>query len=290
MAVVTPVVERHVRLGDAIARQQAHAQQIDRDADRDVVHEGERKAAQHDIPIGHAQELRHQEGGGAHHRRVDQSAHRCGGLDRGGKGARNAIAHHQRDRDGADHGGIGRAAAADQSDRARPHHGGLRNHPPGPGDQTYDPDHRVLRIEPVGDARQEQERGDQREGELAIDAVDAGRKLHRARGDDATEGGAGMPEEIDRTEKAPERVGDHEHIGPEQYGMREPGQLHHQQENQQPDDVVVLRERSLRIDRDALELIVEMNESAMRRCRDRQRPGDGSRAAAAICRSSPADT
>ncbi len=129
------------------------------------------------------------------------------------------------------------------------------------GDQTHDPDHRVLRIEPVGDARQEQERGDQREGELAIAAIDAGRELHRARGDDATEGGAGMPEEIDRTEKAPERVGDHEHIGPEQYGMREPGQLHHQQENQQPDDVVVLRERSLRIDRDPFELIVEMNES-----------------------------
>ena len=42
--------------------------------------------------------------------------------------------------------------------------------------------------------------------------------------------------------------------------MREPRQLHHQQEHQQPDDVVVLRERALRVDGDAFELVVEIDE------------------------------
>ena len=42
--------------------------------------------------------------------------------------------------------------------------------------------------------------------------------------------------------------------------MREPRQLHHQQEHQQPDDEILLREGALRIDRDALELEVEIDE------------------------------
>src|SRR6266545_5524565 len=38
------VVERNLRPLDGIARQQAHAEQIDRDSDRNVVDEGERKS------------------------------------------------------------------------------------------------------------------------------------------------------------------------------------------------------------------------------------------------------
>ena len=42
--------------------------------------------------------------------------------------------------------------------------------------------------------------------------------------------------------------------------MREPRQLHHQQEHQQPDDVILLREGALRVDRDAFELEIEIDE------------------------------
>ncbi len=255
------VVERHLRFLDGVARQQAHAQQIDRDADRDVVDEGERKSAQHDVPVGHAEEFRHQEGADPHHRRHDQPAHRGRGLDRGGKGAGDAVAHHQRNRDGADHGGVGRAAAADHSDRARSHHRGLRDQLPRPaGDQPHDVDHRALRVEAVGDAGQQQEGGDQGERELAVEAVDAGRELDRARGHDAVEGRAGMPEEVDRAEISPERVDDEDDVGPEQDRMGEPRQLHHQQEHQQPDDEILLRVGALRIDRDPLELEIEIDE------------------------------
>ena len=69
-----------------------------------------------------------------------------------------------------------------------------------------------------------------------------------------------MPEEIDRAQIAPERVDDQDDIGPEQDRMREPRQLHHQQEHQQADDEILLRERALRIDRDALELEIEIDE------------------------------
>ena len=69
-----------------------------------------------------------------------------------------------------------------------------------------------------------------------------------------------MPEEIDRAQIAPERVDDEDDVGPEQDRMGEPRQLHHQQEHQQPDDEILLRVGALRVDRDALELEIEIDE------------------------------
>ena len=65
MAVVIFSYSGHLRLVDVVARQQAHRQEVDRHADRNVVDEGEPEAAQHDVPVGHAEEFRHQEGAAA---------------------------------------------------------------------------------------------------------------------------------------------------------------------------------------------------------------------------------
>jgi len=78
------LVERHIRLVDVIARQQAHGKEIDRHANRNVVDEGEPETAQHDVPVRHAEHFRHNKRGRSHHRGVDQRAHRRRGLDRCG--------------------------------------------------------------------------------------------------------------------------------------------------------------------------------------------------------------
>ena len=133
----------------------------------------------------------------------------------------------------------------DHADRARAEHRRLRHHlPRAAGDDPHHVDHRALRVEAVGDAGEQQEGGDQRQRKLAVDAVDAGRELDRAGGDDAIERRARMPEEIDRAEIAPQRVEDEDDVGPEQHRMREPRQLHHQQEHQQADDEVLRACRS----------------------------------------------
>ena len=69
-----------------------------------------------------------------------------------------------------------------------------------------------------------------------------------------------MPEEIERAEIAVQRVDDEDDVGPEQHRVREPRQLHHQQEHQQADDEILLRVGALRVDRDAFEFEAEIEE------------------------------
>ena len=153
-----------------------------------------------------------------------------------------------------------------------------------------DIDHRALRVEAVGDAGQQQESGDQRQRELAVDPVDAGGQLDRARRNHTVERRARMPEEIDRAQVALQRVEDENDVGPEQDRMGEPRQLHHQQEHQQADDEILLRVGALPVDRDFLEFPPEVPEGVEANA-DVERDDDaGSRPAAATCRDSPADT
>jgi hypothetical protein len=70
-----------------------------------------------------------------------------------------------------------------------------------------------------------------------------------------------MPEEIERTEVSPQRVGDHHHVDPEQSRMRQPRQFHDQEEHQQPDDEVFSGVGALTPDRDLLELAQKIEES-----------------------------
>ena len=122
------------------------------------------------------------------------------------------------------------------------------------GEPLHDVDHRALRAEAVGDRGQQQEGGDQGQRDLTVDAVDAGRKLDRARRDHAIERGPRMPEEVERAQISPQRVDDHHEVDPEQNRVGEARQLHHQQENEQADDEILRRPGALAVDRDLFKL------------------------------------
>ena len=75
-----------------------------------------------DRAVGHLQELRHDEGGRAHHRRHQLAAGRADQLDRGGLVAREARLDHGRDGDDADREHVRHRAARNHAEQRRAHH------------------------------------------------------------------------------------------------------------------------------------------------------------------------
>jgi len=121
-------------------------------------------------------------------------------------------------------------------------------------------DHRALRPEPVRDGGKQQEGRDQGQCNLAVDPVDAVRHLDRAGSDHAIESRARMPEEVERTQVSEHRVEYEREVDPEQRGMGQPRQFHHQQEHEQADDEILGRIGTLPPDRDVFVLIQEVDE------------------------------
>ena len=124
----------------------------------------------------------------------------------------------------------------------------------------HDADHRALRSESVCDGSKQQEGGDQGQCDLAVDPIDAVRHFDRAGCDHAIETRARMPEKIERAQISEHRI-EHEHeIDPEQSGVGQPRQLHHQQEHEQADDEILPRVGTLPPDRDVFVLKQEVDE------------------------------
>ena len=260
------LVHRDGGFFDRVGRHQPYAHQIDGKAERGVIDESEGEAAQHYIPVGHAEELRHHEARDRHDRRHDEPAHGRRAFDRSGELPRYAVLLHQRDGEGADHRRIGRPAAADHADRGRGQHGRLRDRDARlAGDPPHELDHRALGVEAGRRRSQEQEGADRRQRDLRILPVDAGRELDCARCDHAVEGGPRVPEEIDRTEIAPHGVDHQDHVHPEQIGVDDPRQFHHQEEYEQSHDEVRPGVGALAPDGDLLVLAHEMIEGEKRR-------------------------
>ena len=61
-------------------RRQARGLEVDHHADRDEVEHAGNGGGHRDAPVRHAERLGHDEGGGAHHRGDELTAHRRGGL------------------------------------------------------------------------------------------------------------------------------------------------------------------------------------------------------------------
>ncbi len=106
---------------DAVARRL----QVALDEQRRVVQERRQQRGERHLAVGHLQEVRHDEGHRAHHRRHHLRAVGGAGLDRRGKARRNARLLHERDGDHADGERARRRDARDAAEETRRDHRNL---------------------------------------------------------------------------------------------------------------------------------------------------------------------
>ncbi|MQM39960.1 hypothetical protein KBTX_04000 [wastewater metagenome] len=118
---------RAVDAGQAVAqRAQVHLKQ-----DAEVEQQRRNDARQHDLGVGHAQHLGHDEGRRAHDRRQDLAAHARRGLDCPGEFGTIAGALHQRDGERARGHHVGDRRAVDRAEKTAGDHGDLGRTAPG---------------------------------------------------------------------------------------------------------------------------------------------------------------
>ena len=96
--------------------------EIDVHEQRGVVEQRRNGGGDADRAIGDLQELRHDEGGGAHHRRHELAAGRADRFDRRRAVGREARAHHQRNGDDADRHHVADRGAGDHAEQRRADH------------------------------------------------------------------------------------------------------------------------------------------------------------------------
>jgi len=123
-------VDRQSRPLDRRAGHFADAHQIDGQGERGIINERDGKAAENHVPVRHAEKFGHDEAGDGHHRRHHEPAHGRRRLHGRGELPRHAVALHERNRESADHRGVGSAAAADHADGGGSEDGGLRDRVP----------------------------------------------------------------------------------------------------------------------------------------------------------------
>ncbi len=100
--------------------------EIDVDEQAPVVEDRGNRGGDADRAVGHLQKLRHDEGGGAHHRRHQLSAGRADRLNRGRLVARESRPNHCRDGDNADGEHVRYRAARNHAEQGGAHYRDLR--------------------------------------------------------------------------------------------------------------------------------------------------------------------
>ena len=201
---------------------------------------GDRRGLDH-IPVGNAQEFRHDEGHGPHDRRGEHTSGRGAGLDGASEGGRVTHALHQRDGEGAGGRHVGDRAARDRGHEGARHHrrlGGTADLP------AHQPVGDVLELLAHAGAHDEgaedDEQNDERSGDAdryRVDAlffheqvVDDQRPIDRRAVEDAEEVlaiGALQDEERaeqhhDPADRAPRRIHDqkdHDHADGQVHGI-----------------------------------------------------------------------
>ena len=222
----------------------AQCQQVNRDRDGGVIDQRWHITARDHLEIALAQELGHQEGRHAHHRRHQLASERGGGLDRGRGGARHAGADHGGNGRRADGDGIGSPAAAHGADAHRADHRRLRQrvrrarrHALGRAQQQFDA---AVAAE---HAQHQQERADHGERDLRQIGEYPGGRFHAHGGADTPPAQARVIEHAGH-EIAVHGV-DHQHdIDHKQRHVPLARVLHHQRGHRAADEQVVAAPRA----------------------------------------------